>query len=181
MRQTRKGMTATMGPGAQEVEGSGVGKKRKWVPDNDDIVSDSEIAGSIRISITTNNGIDDGPICGKCAEGRHECEQKGNGACFRCVRLQLKCEWPGMKGKGKGKEKRLWVGVTKKMSGELDVGIGAVAATISKGFTEMTVVLKQQRDYMAGALGEIGESQRHIKRELERAQEELEITWREAG
>jgi len=63
------------------------------------------------ISITTNNGIDDGPTCGKCMEGKHECERKGDGA---CVRLHLKCEWPGMTGKGKGREKRPRVGVMKK-------------------------------------------------------------------
>jgi hypothetical protein len=180
-RQTRKGTTATMGPGAQEAEGSGVGKKRKRVPDDDDdLVSDSEKPGSIGISITTNNGIDDGPTCGKCMEGKHECERKGDGACVRCVRLHLKCEWPGMTGKGKGREKRPRVGVTKKISGESDVGIGAVATAISTGFAEMTAVLKQQRDFMAGALGEIGESRRHIVLELERAREEMEITRREA-
>jgi hypothetical protein len=179
-RQTRKGTMATMGLGAQEAEGSGVGKKRKQVPDDDGVVSDSEIAGSIEFSITTNNGIDDGPTCGKCAEGRHKCEQKGNGACFRCIRLHLKCEWPGMTGKGKGKEKGPQVGVTKKMLGESDVGIRAVVAAISMGFVEMTVMLKQQRDYMAGALGEIGESRRHIMQELERAWEEMEIMWCEA-
>ena len=161
--------------GAQEAEGSGVRKKRKRVPDDDGVVSDSKITGLIEFSITTNNRIDDGPTCGKCAEGRHECKRKGNGACFRCVRLHLKCEWPGMTGKGKGKEKRPRVGVTKKMLGESDVGIGAVVAAISMGFAEMTVVLKQQCDYMAGALGEIGESRRHIMWELERAWEEMEI------
>ena len=180
-RQTRKGTTATMGPGAQEAEGLGVGKKRKRVPDdNNNLVSDSEKPGSIGISITTNNGIDDRPTCGKCMEGKHECERKGDGACVRCVRLHLKCEWPGMTGKGKGREKRPRVGVTKKISGESDVGIGAVATAISMGFAEMTAMLKQQRDYMAGALGEIGESRRHIMRELERAWEEMEITRREA-
>ena len=100
-RQTRKGTTVTMRPGAQEVEGSGVGKKRKRVPDHDnDVVSNSEKPGSIRISITTNNRIDDGPTCRKCAEGKHECEQKGDGACVRCIRLHLKCEWPGMTARG---------------------------------------------------------------------------------
>jgi hypothetical protein len=174
-RQTRKGTTATMGPGAQEAEGSGVGKKRKRVPDND-----NEKPGSIGISITTNNRIDDRPTCGKCMEGKHKCEWKGDGACVRCVRLHLKCEWPGMTGKGKGREKRPRVGVTKKISGESDVGIGAVAMAISTGFTEMMAMLKQQCDYMAGALGEIGESRRHIVQELERAREEMEITRREA-
>jgi len=176
-RQTRKGMTVAMGPGAQEVEGLGAGKKRKRVlDDDDDFVSDSEKLRSIGISITTNNGIDDRPTYRKCAEGKHKCEQKGDGACVRCVRLHLKCEWPGMKGKGKGKEKNLWVGVMKKTLGESEVWIGAVAVAISAGFAEMTVMLKQQCNYMAGALGEIGESRRHIVWELERVWEELEMT-----
>jgi hypothetical protein len=180
-RQTRKGTTATMGPGAQEVEGSGVGKKRKRVPDhNNDVVSDSKKPGSIGISITTNNRINDGPTCRKCAEGKHECEQKGDGACVRCVRLHLKCEWPGMKGKGKVGVRKPRVGVTKKTSGESEVGIGAIAAAISVGFAEMTVVLKQQHDYMAGTLGEIRELHRHIVQELERMREELEMTRCEA-
>ena len=50
------------------------------------------------------------------------------------------------------------VGVTKKTLGESEDRIRAVVAAISMGFAEMTVVLKQQHNYMAGALGEIGES-----------------------
>ena len=84
------------------------------MPDNDnDFVTDSEIARSSRISNTTNNRIDDRPKCDKCVVGEHECVQDGDGACFRCHRLHLKCEWPGTEGKGKGKEnvgaKRPWV------------------------------------------------------------------------
>ena len=55
-----------------------------------------------------------------------------------------------------------------------------IVAAISVGFAEMTVMLKQQCDCMAGVLGEIGKMHRHIVREMERTWEELERMWHKA-
>jgi hypothetical protein len=91
-----------------------------------------------------------------------------------------------MGGKEKGKEKagakKLWVGVMKKIMGESEDRSSVIVAAITMGFTginasltDITVMLKQQHDYMASAVGEIMEAHRHISWELERMQ--FEAQW----
>ena len=107
------------------------------------------------------------------------CKWDEHKTCPVCHELHLGCEQPGTGGKGKGKEKvgakKPQGGVTKKIMGESEDRSSMIAAAITVGFvginaglTDITVVHKQQHDYMASAVGEIMEAHRHITQELER-------------
>jgi hypothetical protein len=186
LRELQGRTTATMGPGAHKVEGSGARKMRKRVKDDiDDSENRSarapvipETTGSSKIpAVPDSNGL----VCIRCKAGGHTCHWDENKTCLRCHRLHLGCEQPGTGGKEKGKEKagvkKPQVGVTKKITGELEDRSSAIVVAITMGFaginvslTDIMVVLKQQHDYMAGAVGEIMEAHRHITWELERMQ-----------